>query len=131
MFVALARAAGVPAREVFGIRMGKKGNEDVTSSQHCWAEFYLPGYGWVTVDSADVRKAMLTENLKLEDTKTAEYRAYIWGGIDQYWIKLSVGRDLTLKPPQTGGPINYLMYPFPASATISSTGLTWLVPSTA
>ena len=126
MFVALARAAGVPAREVFGIRMGKKEKEDVTGGQHCWAEFYLPGYGWVPVDPADVRKAMLTENLKLEDAKTDEYRAYFWGGIDQYRVKLSVGRDLTLNPPQPGGPVNYLMYPF---ARVGDNILDWLDPA--
>lgn len=126
VFVALARAAGVPAREVFGIRMGKKEREDVTGWQHCWAEFYLPGYGWVPVDSADVRKAMLTENLKLDDAKTAEYRAYFWGGIDPYRVKFSVGRDLTLNPPQPGGPVNYLMYPF---ASVGGKVVDWLEPT--
>lgn len=126
VFVALARAAGVPAREVFGIRMGKKDREDITTWQHCWAEFYLPGYGWVPVDAADVRKAMLTENLKLENPKTAEHRAYFWGGIDPYRVKLSVGRDLTLNPPQPGGPLNYFMYPF---ARVGDKILDWLDPT--
>lgn len=126
LFVALARAAGVPAREVFGIRMGKKEREEITTLQHCWAEFYLPGYGWVPVDAADVRKAMLTENLKLEDAKTAEYRDYFWGSIDPYRVKLSVGRDLTLNPPQPGGPLNYFMYPF---ARTGDKILDWLDPA--
>lgn len=126
VFVSLARAAGVPAREIFGIRMGKKDREDITTWQHCWAEFYLPGYGWVPVDPADVRKAMLTENLKLEDAKTAEYRAYFWGGIDPYRVRLSMGRDLTLNPPQPGEPVNYLMYPF---ARVGDKILDWLDPA--
>ncbi len=126
VFVALARAAGVPAREIFGIRLGKKPVEDITASQHCWAEFYLPGYGWVPVDAADVRKAMLTENLGLKDARTAEYRAYFWGGIDAYRVKLSVGRDIVLNPPQQGSPVNYLMYPY---AQVGGRVLDWLDPA--
>jgi len=41
VFVSLCRAAGVPAREIFGIRQGKKAEEDISTWQHCWAEFYL------------------------------------------------------------------------------------------
>ncbi|GLI36945.1 transglutaminase domain-containing protein [Geobacter hydrogenophilus] len=112
VFIALSRAAGVPAREVFGIRLGKKAEEDITTWQHCWAEFFLPGYGWVPVDPADVRKAMLVESLKLDDAKTKEYREYFWGGIDPYRIALAVGRDVVLNPPQAGAPLNTFGYPY-------------------
>jgi transglutaminase-like putative cysteine protease len=125
VFVSLARAAGVPSREVFGIRQGKKPVQEITTWQHCWAEFYLPGYGWVPVDPGDVRKMMLKQGLKLSDTKAKEYRAYFWGGIDPYRVKLGVGRDLTLNPPQTGDKVNYLMYPF---AQIGGETLDWLDP---
>lgn len=112
IFIALCRAAGVPAREIFGIRLGKKETDDITTWQHCWAEFYLPGYGWVPVDPADVRKAMLVEKLDLKNPKTTEYRDYFWGGIDPYRIKIAVGRDLKLTPAQAGPPLNTFGYPY-------------------
>lgn len=112
VFVALARAAGVPSREIFGIRLAKKGTQDVSTWQHCWAEFFVPGYGWVPADPADVRKAMLTQKLELNDPKIVELRKYFWGAIDPYRVKVGQGRDLTLNPAQKGKPVNYLMYPF-------------------
>jgi len=112
VYIALCRAAGVPAREIFGIRLGKTSTQDITAWQHCWAEFYLPGTGWVPVDPADVRKAMLMEKLKREDTRTKELRAYFWGGIDPYRMKLAVGRDLVLNPSQSGPPLNTFGYPY-------------------
>ncbi len=126
IYVALARAAGVPSREVFGIRMGKKASQDITTWQHCWAEFYLPGYGWVPVDPADVRKMMLVEKLPLDAPKTMESRQYFWGGIDAYRVKLGEGRDLVLNPPRQGEPVNYLMYPF---AQAGDTTIDWLEPT--
>lgn len=127
VFVALCRAAGVPAREVFGIRQGKKVVQDISTWQHCWAEFYLPGYGWVPVDPADVRKMMLTHDIKIDDPKTQEYREYFWGGWDAYRVKLAVGRDLLLNPPQAGKPLNTFGYPY---AEIGGKPLDWLDPTT-
>ncbi len=125
VYIALARAAGVPCREVFGVRLGKKAEEDVTTWQHCWVEFFLPGYGWVPVDPADVRKAMLVEKLELKDAKTKEYRDYFWGGIDAYRIKIAAGRDLILNPPQAGAPLNTFGYPY---AEVGGKALDWYEP---
>lgn len=112
VFIALCRAAGVPAREVFSIRLGKKPAEDITTYQHCWAEFFVPGFGWVTADPADVRKAMLVEKLELNNPKAKEYRSYFWGGIDAYRVVLAKGRDVRLNPPQAGAPLNTFGYPY-------------------
>lgn len=112
VFIALCRAAGVPARELFGVRLGKKAEENITTYQHCWAEFFLPGYGWVTADPADVRKAMLVEKLELNDPKTKTYQEYFWGGIDAYRVVLAFGRDIVLNPPQDGAAINTFGYPY-------------------
>ncbi|MDD2733649.1 MAG: transglutaminase-like domain-containing protein [Desulfuromonadaceae bacterium] len=112
VFIALCRASGIPAREVFSIRLGKKAEEDISTYQHCWAEFFIPGYGWVTADPADVRKAMLVEKLELGDQKTKEYSSYFWGGIDAYRVVLARGRDLILNPVQAGAPLNTFGYPY-------------------
>lgn len=127
VFVALARAAGVPAREIFGIRQGKEEVVDITKWQHCWAEFFLPGYGWVPVDPADVRKMMLKYDLKLGDEKTKEFREYFWGAWDQYRVQLAVGRDIQLIPAQEGEPLNTFGYPY---AELDGEVLDWLDPAT-
>ena len=110
VFTALARASGVPAREVWGIRIpsGKAG--DMTKAQHCWAEWYSPGYGWVVVDPADVRKAILEKKISLEQAKPL--REYYFGAVDESRIAIGTGRDLILNPPQSGEPLNYFMYPY-------------------
>lgn len=123
VYVAVARAAGVPAREVFGIRIGKDdGVSDMTKGHHCWAEYYLPGAGWIPVDPADVRKAILEK--KLDDKGAAEYREKYFQGLDPYRIALATGgRDYLLSPKQDGGPLNYFMYPY---AEVDGKPLEWL-----
>ncbi len=112
VFVALCRAAGVPAREVFGLRLGKQAEQDITTWQHCWSEFFLPGYGWVPADPADVLKAKLVEKLELDSPRIVELRDYFWGGIDAYRFQLASGRDLVLNPSQAGAPLNTFGYPY-------------------
>src|SRR6266853_196277 len=79
LYVGLARAASLPARDVYGVRVAKSemgykslgaSSEKVTKAQHCRAEVYLGDYGWVPLDPADVRKVVLEEppgNRPLED----------------------------------------------------------------
>lgn len=109
VFVGLCRAAGIPAREMFGVRINA---EDITKNQHCWAEFYLPGTGWVTADPADVLKAVLTNEWDKESDETKELQEYYWGGCDKTRIELSAGRDLVLAPAQDGEPLNNFGYPY-------------------
>jgi len=110
VYTALARASGVPSREVWGIRIpsGKAG--DMTKAQHCWEEWYSPGYGWVVVDPADVRKAILEKKITLEQAKPL--REYYFGAVDENRIAIGTGRDVVLNPPQSGEPLNYFMYPY-------------------
>ena len=111
-FVALVRADGIPAREVFGLRLGKTGEQDITTWHQGWSEFFLPVYGWVPADPADVLKAMLVEKLKLDSPRIVELRDYFWGGVDAYRFQLASGRDLVLNPAQSGNPLNTFGYPY-------------------
>ncbi len=45
LFTALCRACGIPARPI----VGRWATSDL-GEWHVWAEFYLPGYGWLPVD---------------------------------------------------------------------------------
>lgn len=110
VYVALARAAGIPAREIFGIRIPKGKEGDMTKAQHCWAEFYLPGYGWFAVDPADVQKIILEKNIPVE--MAGPYREYYFGAVDENRIAFGIGRDMVLAPAQSGEPLNYFMYPY-------------------
>ncbi len=109
VFVSIARAAGVPARDVFGLRLAHPKADDITSAFHCWAQFYLPGTGWVTADPADVRKMMLVHHLK----QAGKWREFFWGGDDLFRVALEKhARCVTFVPRQKGKPLGYFMYPF-------------------
>lgn len=110
LYVALARAAGVPAREVFGLRLGRPGQTDVTDGHHCWAEFYLPGTGWVPVDPADVLLARQARGVPLAEV--AAEREYYFGAVDAYRIVLHRGgRGLSFAEGNRSK-VSYFMYPY-------------------
>ncbi|MBI5641210.1 MAG: transglutaminase domain-containing protein [Nitrospirae bacterium] len=111
VFVSLCRAAGVPARDIWGIRMPKAKEGDMTKMQHCWAEFYLPGHGWLPVDAADVHKIVFDKKLSSEDAKKLKERDYFFGSVEENRIQLGYAYGM-LNPPQSGAPIIYFMYPY-------------------
>ena len=121
LFVGLARAAKIPARDVYGIRcadsaefksLGKSG--DITKAQHCRAEFYLDGQGWIPVDPADVRKVILEEGgglpAGLADPKAQRARTKLFGAWEMNWLAYNYGHDVRL-PNSPEGPVPFLMYP--------------------
>jgi hypothetical protein len=122
LYVGLARAAGLPARDAYGIRVAKSdlgykslgaSSEKITKAQHCRAEVYLHEYGWVPVDPADVRKVMLEEppgNRPIDDDMVKKARARLFGSWEMNWMAFNFGHDVAL-PGSAGKPVPFLMYP--------------------
>lgn len=122
LFVGLARAAGLPARDVYGIRIAPSltacrslgaASTDVTKAQHCRAEVFLSGYGWVPVDPADVRKVVLEEppgHRPLDDPLVRQVRRRLFGAWEMNWMAYNYAQDVTL-PGSSGPPVHFLMYP--------------------
>jgi transglutaminase-like putative cysteine protease len=122
LYVGLARAAGLPARDVYGIRVAKSelgykslgaSSEKVTKSQHCRAEVYLTQFGWVPVDPADVRKVVLEEppgNRPLNDEMVTSARKRLFGSWEMNWMAYNFAQDVEL-PGSKGMKVAFLMYP--------------------
>jgi transglutaminase-like putative cysteine protease len=120
LFVGLCRAASIPARDIYGIRvadsaefkcLGKSG--DITKAQHCRAEFYSKDHGWVPVDPADVRKVALEEKeggLPLSDPTVERARKKLFGAWEMNYLAFNHAHDVAL-PGSAHGPVDFLMYP--------------------
>jgi transglutaminase-like putative cysteine protease len=123
LFTSLVRASGTPAREVFGIRLGKsyyskalgksKNNfSDISSSQHCRAEYYIPSLGWVPTDPADISKLILIEKLKYTDKKVRVLNDDYLHSWEMNWMGFNYGRDFNLYPRQKKSSLNMFGYPY-------------------
>lgn len=99
LFIGLCRAAGIPARFSIGFPLPVGRGEGKIAGYHCWAEFWLDGYGWVPVDAS-------------EAAKNPAKRNYFFGAHDENRVQLSMGRDIVLAPKQRGAPLNYFVYPY-------------------
>ncbi len=115
--VALARAAGLPARDVYGIRLAPSGlaaslgkAPDVTAAQHCRAEAFLDGEGWFPIDPADVRKVMLEEHLPIDHPRATRLREALFGTWEMNWAGYNSATGIVL-PGGLRPNFPFLMYP--------------------
>jgi transglutaminase-like putative cysteine protease len=118
LMVGLCRAAGIPARDAYGIRVGPSrlvkqlgASGDVTHAQHCRAEMWLEGEGWFPVDPADVRKVVLEAKLAVDSPEVRAQRERLFGSWEMNWVAYNHATDIVL--PGAPRPIgeHFLMYP--------------------
>ncbi len=123
LFTGLARAAGLPARVLYGIRTGPSAfgytslgpaGPDVTTAQHCRAEVFLTGFGWVPADPADVRRVILAEppgHLALDNVLVTDARTTLFGAWESNWVAYNDGHDIALPGSSGAGTLGFLVYP--------------------
>lgn len=123
LFVGLCRSVGIPARDVYGLRLvpsafGYKelsGNSaNLKGAQHCRAEAYIKGQGWLAMDPADVAKVMRLETpewIKSNQHPVVKpvYQT-LFGGWEGNWVGWNMAHDLTL-PQSKGDRLGFFMYP--------------------
>jgi len=128
LYVGLARSVGVPARDVYGVRVAPSkygykslgaGSPNITKAQHCRAEFHDPRFGWIPVDPADVRKVVLEEEkdalLPLTDGRVDLARRTLFGYWEMNWMAFNTAGDTRLAP-ETAKALGHFMYPYAETA---------------
>jgi transglutaminase-like putative cysteine protease len=122
LFVGLCRSIGIPARPVFGLRVDRSRlfpslgvSGDLASAQHCRAEFYTPGYGWIPVDPADVCRAIHEERLVRGGPQLTVLKKLLFGFWEMNWIGFNAAQDVSLQG-SSGKPLAFLNAPVVESA---------------
>lgn len=130
VFVGLCRSIGVPARDVYGLRLAPSAfgyrelganSANLKGAQHCRAEAWLAGYGWVAMDPADVLKVMRQETPEwIKDRNhplTAPVASGLFGGWEGNWVGWNTGHDVRLPGSAGRNTLPFLMYPNGENAT--------------
>ena len=123
LFVGLCRSVGIPARDVYGLRLAPSafgykelsGNPaNLKGAQHCRAEAYVKGRGWMAMDPADVAKVMRLETP--EWIKSPQHPVVqpvyqkLLGGWEGNWVAWNMAHDVSL-PQSKGDRLGFFMYP--------------------
>lgn len=114
-----ARAAGLPAREVYGLRVAPSlfypslgRSDDVTRAQHCRVEVFLDEEGWFPIDPGDVRKAVLEQKIALDSAEGRALRDRMFGHWEMNWVGYNSATDIELPGGGLTKPdFGFLMYP--------------------
>jgi transglutaminase-like putative cysteine protease len=124
LFVGMCRSVGVPARDLYGLRLAPSafGYRELGSNpaalkgaQHCRAEVFLRQYGWVAMDPADVLKVMRQETPDwIKDPShplVAPVNKALFGSWEGNWVAYNTGHDVMLPGSAGKASLPFLMYP--------------------
>jgi transglutaminase-like putative cysteine protease len=124
VFVAMSRSVGIPARDVYGLRVAPSAfgyrelganPAGLKGAQHCRAEVFLRSYGWVAMDPADVLKVMRQETPEwIKDPAhpvAAPVNQGLFGSWEGNWIAYNTAHDVRLPGSAGKGTLPFLMYP--------------------
>jgi len=124
IFVGMCRSVGIAARDIYGLRLAPSsfGYRELGSNptnlkgaQHCRAEAYLRGHGWVAMDPADVLKVMRQETPEwikdVKDPVAAPVSKSLFGGWEGNWVGWNTGHDVVLPGSASKARLAFLMYP--------------------
>lgn len=123
IFVGLCRTLGIPARDLYGVRLAPSAfgyrtlganSASLQGAQHCRSEVFLKTHGWVAMDPADVTKVMREETPQWIKTTNngvvAPVDRALFGGWEGNWMAYSSAVDVAL-PHSSGDPLGFFMYP--------------------
>jgi transglutaminase-like putative cysteine protease len=98
LFIALARARGIPSRMQMGYRLLEKNEgKEVDPGYRCWVEYFLPGYGWMPADIVEA------------DAADGEGPARWYSGLTERRVWLNSGREFVLNPRQALDHVNTMI----------------------
>jgi transglutaminase-like putative cysteine protease len=134
LMTGLCRAAGIPARDAYGIRFAPSkfqkvlgpSTPDISHAQHCRSEVWLDGVGWFPVDPADVRKVVLEAKVSIDSSEVNAERERLFGAWEMNWVAYNSATDLALPGASRAMEAHFLMYPYGMTA---SSDFDWLDPT--
>lgn len=97
LFIALARARGIPARIQYGYRLlDAKAGPEYDPGYRCWVEFFVPGAGWVPTDIVAADGVDSSNPWKWDSLSAT--RVWLWEG-----------RSFELTPKADGGRVDTMI----------------------
>lgn len=97
LFSAFCRSLGIPARAIGGYQMLLSD----APGAHFWAQYYLPGYGWVPVDPTVADAA---DRVPISDANRSIFKNYYATNLDPTRLVIQKNVDAPLDPPLPDGP---------------------------